>query len=119
MKKLFVFVVMCLMLSTTQGQDVMQFVAEEIIKECNGTITQEDVINDTKVVIAELPSYYDEELVKISVSLIVRKYSDVNVLMTWRRTKDGGIEVVLEINSDVLLVSYTKNNQVLFIGWVN
>ena len=116
MKQIMTIVAMCLMLSATQAQSVQQAVAEEIVEQCKGTITREGKSGESDYVMASLPSYYDEDLVKMAVSRVVRKYSNVNVYLTWRKDGDS-IQVVLKVDEEFLIVSYTANRDLLAIAW--
>lgn len=112
MKQIMTIVAMCLMLSATQAQSVQQAFAEEVVEQCKGTIIRED----SDYVMASLPSYYDEDLVKMAVSRVVRRYSNVRVYLTWRKN-GGSIQIVLKVDDAFLIVDYTSDRDWLIIVW--
>jgi hypothetical protein len=117
MKQIMTIVAMCLMLSATQAQNAQQYVAEQVVEQCDGTITREGVSEDTHYLVATVPSYYDEDLVKMSVSAIVRKYSDVSVTQTWRKQSDDSIQIVLSVDDELIIIGYSDSRKILIMAW--
>ncbi len=117
MKHFMTIVAMCLMLSATQAQSVQQYVAEQIVEQCSGTIIREGRTENAQFVVATVPSYYDEDLVKMSVSAIVRKYSDVTVAQTWRQQEDKTIQIALYVDDVMVLLSYCNTRKLLTMVW--
>lgn len=114
MKTLLLIITMCVALGA-KSQDVQKILAEQIVEQCRGTITEEKKTDDTILLVAEIPSFIDEETLKISVSNVTRRYSDVRTISTWRRTENNGIQLILKAVDTYMVVHYRGNQ--LIIAW--
>lgn len=101
-----------------QAQSVSKKMALKIIEEMDAVISRSSENESHHHIIAEIDSFYDEELVKMKVRSVVREYSDVSYLRTWSRDEAGDISCVLKIGEDkLLMLTYKKSHNVMFLIW--
>ena len=88
---------------------VNKIFANEIIEETTGYLDREEVKdNQSYFSIIVPPSYYDFDLVRMSVSAVVKKFSDISVAEQWKKTDGGYFTTFLlyEEKDILILITY-------------
>lgn len=71
-----------------------EYLVQEIVNGTDGVIIEEieEGTDDGDLIVrtfVEVPGYYDFELFRISISNVVKSYSDVTILESWRRDAEN------------------------------
>lgn len=116
MKKTIILAVLILMVFAASAKEG-RFIANKIINEVTGTIIFDDVRDNHNIMVASTPSYYDNDLIKMTIRNVIFDYSDIKTIQNWTLDKDRKIQTALLINSSVLLITFDEAKNHLFFTW--
>ena len=110
MKKLIIILMFAGSVATAQTKEFCDL----LITDMNGVIEQEYEKDGYVTQIAKLPSFYDLELVIMTVSSRVNEFTDIEYIQTWKVSKTAGYDCGLVVSGAVLFISYVPDNQNLW-----
>lgn len=98
---------------TLSVQAQSKVVVDEIILEADGVILSEEVYKEFNFILVQVPSYYDLELVMLSVKLVVNKYSDVSIYKNWAIGDNEIYSCVIDCVGNIIKINYNPAKKTL------
>ncbi len=91
----------------------------KVIIETEGTIEKKDTkpsLTGTKSILVSIPSIYDETLIKLTISNVIKSTPDVQIDEAWQRDSTGSIHITLvlgTVKKEFLIIGYVEEYQYL------
>ena len=87
----------------------------ECTEEMDAYVVSDVSANGYVSVIVRPPTYYDLELVMLSVKIVAEKYTDVIMVRNWKLNEDGTHTVYYSVVETTMGVHLMKTGEVMFI----
>lgn len=81
----------------------------------NGYITGEGQTDNSEHVVIAPPDYFDFQLVRTTIGIVVDEYSDISFVRAWRKDDDGDYNAIIDVAGSYAGLTYMSDVNKLFI----
>lgn len=117
------FILMAALSFSSAGQDAEltnddkgRWFTTEVAESVMGYVDESGSTDDHSHRFIGMPEYITFDLVRVSISGITSKYSDINVASGWERDDDS-YETIIDFDDMLVLVSFYPSSGTLLLIW--
>jgi len=115
MKRIVLLLFILFMAVGTQASPPAYFI-DQVIEEADGVLLTKEVNDDIVIYRVRVPSYYDFDLVRMSLKRIMDKYSDVTFSQIWHLDEDKDYLCFVRVVKSLVLICYVERNNLLIFS---
>jgi len=100
-----------------QIEYVEEFFTQRIINDMDAVIDKRQEMGEHMVIWANVPSYYNFDLVRSRISRIIRSYNDIQMITSWEKQEGETYVLGVLVDDKIMIIAWSIETDSLIFIW--
>ena len=100
-----------------QIEYVEEFFTQRIINDMDAVIDKRQEMGKHMVIWANVPSYYNFDLVRSRISRIIRSYNDIQMITSWEKQEGETYVLGVLVDDKIMIIAWSIETDSLIFIW--